>query len=355
MPYPVYPADLFLTVDEIPGRTGRPYSVDGKIEYVRKWRVRTTLKGLGGLVVCTAPGIPRPGAPYISSVDGVYEYDLNALLTDLRYQENTTNDDWGDYEVTATYGNRFPTGGPANLAGAPGSQAVRDNPTLEWPTIRWTFQDLQIPRYQDLDGLTVTNSAGQLSNGGAYTRKFGCKVLTVTRNEATFDSDKAQRYAYAVNSQPFLGYPRWAVQCLPPQAEARFNATMQYWTVTYTLHFHPKNIYNRADLGGMSVHPRTGASRAADLDAYLNTWQVLQLDAGTRQYTGPVVKGAMALSVINTQQIFQDGRPIHDPVLLNGKGKQLSEDDDPNMRPVYCGFRMYPEYDFTTIAERGFS
>ena len=352
---PIYPADLFYSVDEIPQRSGRPYSADGHREYNRKWRVRAKLKGLGPVTVCTAPTIPRPGAFYIAATDGVYEYDTSCLLTDLKADEQPNSDDWGDYVVSAVYSTKLPTGGSASLPGSPANPATRDQPTLRWPTIRWTFETVEIPRYQDLDGLAITNSAGQPLGGGSAMRQYACKVLTITRNEASFDSDKAAKYSNSLNSKPFLGYQRWAVKCRPPTAEARFDFGQQYWEVTYQLVFHPKDVYRLSDVGGLSIHPRTAANRSGDFYKYANTWQLLIVDAGTRQYTGPLDRGAMFMDTNNTQQIFQTGKPVHDPVLLNGKGKQLLSDDDPNMLPFYCPFRMYPEYDFTDLIDRGFA
>ena len=352
---PLYPADLFYSVDEIPQRSGRPYSKDGHAEYNRKWRVRARLKGLGPLVVCTAPGIPRPGAFYIAATEGVYEYDTNCLLTDLRADEQPNNDDWGDYTVSAVYSTKLPTGGSASRPGSPSHPATRENPTLEWPTIRWTFQDIEIPRYQDLDGIPITNSAGQALDGGAVMRRYSCKVLTITRNEPSFDSDKAARYANSLNSKPFLGYQRWAVKCGAPTAEARWKGDLQYWSVTYQLTFHPKDIFQLEQVGGLSIHPKTAANRSGDFYKWANTWQAMRVDAGTRQYTGPLDRGAMLLDTNSTQQIFLTGRPVHDPVLLNGKGKQLLSADEPDMLPYYCVFRIYPEYDFTDLINRGFA
>jgi hypothetical protein len=315
------------------GRTGSPFNMDGHRDYTRRFRVRTKDKRLSTIAVCSCPGLPLPFSPYQSG-NGL-EYDLAALMTGMTAAEEN-DDDWASWVITATYSTRMPEGGQPTGDGAygdPGSaQGGQNNPELEPPEFGWDFETLQKALSKDLDKKAYLNSANQpLTPAPLFDIAY--PVLTMSRNELAFDDKTATKYAYAINSDVFLGYKPEQAQCLPPSAKRVYRGNIQYWRVNYRIRF--------------SVTLPDGS---------LLSWQPEFLDQGLMQ----TQNNPAAANVGQPVPIIKYGHPITQPVMLDGSGRELLPialvfGIAVMPPPVYLTFRNYRKTAFADLFNRGFN
>lgn len=309
-------------------RQGTTFSVDGTREYQRHFLVQTRDKELGPLAVCYCPGLPVPWSVYITP-DGK-EYDLLALATRYEAKQLDEGDEYF-WIVTVTYSTDIPPGGVPEFVGTPvgpggagrrQQRGSQNNPELEPPEVDWDEEVRQKPIRQDLDGKFLKNSAGQPYN---HTQEDAYNILTITRNDLWYDPKTAVEFAFAVNSDEFLGWPPGSAQCMPFKAKLMHRGPTFYHRVTYRIRLAPmKNDYEYDD------------------------WQTNLLDQGTMEIDRTV--GGTGKLV----PIRRGGVVISSPILLDANGNAYPEDMDPEqMKPHYNRFRTRKKASFARLFNRG--
>lgn len=195
------------------------------------------------------------------------------------------SEDGCDFTVTAEYGRR----------------ETEENPLDEPADIQWGFAQFQKPVQYDINNQPILNSAGDpVTDQEIDDSRL---VLTVTRNEASFNPLLAFQYRDAVNATPFKGCPIGTVKVANIGAVEKHDKPDfgVYYTVTYTFHFDPK-----------------GFDR-------------IILDQGYREK----IDGKM-------KHILVQGQKITEPHLLDGTGKKLPVDGQPRFKT----WRVYPRLPF---------
>lgn len=352
MPTRPYDPANFLMVDELrETRDGTPFSADYEGTYVRRFLVvfNNTVdnKFLGSHAACRAPGIPLPFAPY-QTADGK-EWDLSSLMIRVSAHQQIGEDRY-HWIVTCEYSNKVPEGGvPLEVGYGSDTAGAQMEPQKQPPEIEWDFEVVNRAPRKDLRNKAFLNSAAQPFKPSP-TFEFGRAVLVMTRNELDFDRKRATRYAFAVNSDKFLGCEPGTVQCMPPRAKQMFRGSIVYWRVSYRLRFGvsaPKDT--RVGRGGQLL---SGAVQAAGLDTEkLETWQPEILDAGLCE----INKIAITQNYGKQIPIFRDGIPISQEVLLDGTGSVLKPDKDGEFTPVYLKFYIYRQEPFIPLLDVGLS
>lgn len=217
-------------------------------------------------------------------------------LTDLgTYLQSWTVDcttrDGLTWKATAEYGPLEP----------PNEDPLLESPDYDWDGV--TFEEVVD---QDVDGLAVVNSAGDYFDP-PITRDANRSVLTVTRNESSFNPGLADLYRDVVNSDTFAGAAPGTVKCSSIKGKwVPFPDLFAggYWQVTYVFHF-----------------KREG-------------WNRVILDQGFRKLDGTTRK-----------PILIDGEPASSPVLLNGLGDELT----PGNPPEFLEFEVYESAAFSVF------
>lgn len=257
--------------------------------------VRAALSGIYGIF----PGQYYWNSPVFKWVTGDNPID-KALATETdpfafvhRIQPTCTTVDGKQWLVDVDYGPYDPT---------LNSESPLDNRTQK----AWSFaQDTEIVDV-DANGNAVMNTAGDLFDP-PIERDRSRPILTVARNELTFDPSLAALYKDKVNADPFLGYDPGQVKCSNISAtEEWYPGIGIYYRVNYEFHFN-------TDDGG---------------------WQRKILNAGYRR-----------LKSGSRRQILIDGLPAHSPVPLGNDGDVLP----PSGTPVFLTFDIYPSVPFSPL------
>lgn len=127
------------------------------------------------------------------------------------------------FEVTVTY---------ASATGAGDGVSPLDVP----PVWSWDTQSSDEEVDTDAEDKPIINSVGDVLNP-PLVRKFYDPVLTIVRNEASFDPDVKYLYEGKVNSQPFLNVNPGLVLMSSITSQEVLDGGMKYYTVTYVLVF----------------------------------------------------------------------------------------------------------------------
>lgn len=339
----------YLYVDEIPtGREGTVFQTSFEREYTRNFRVIVALKEMGPLDVAQCPYLPRPYSFYISQT-GV-EYDLSALCVNISAKQDV-DDDWSMWVASCKYSTIMPKGGPVDdnskgLGSPQHKKGASNNPEDEPPDIDWDFETSHKTLPYDLDGKPYLNSAGMPYATNPPIDQ-GYPILVYTRNELFFNKNNAAKFAYAVNSDNFLGNPPGTVQCLPPKAKMRFKGLTAYFRVTYRFRFLVPNEDGR----------------------YVpESWQPEILDAGFYQlpkFVGPPDPNAPDPTPVPCLDAWK--QKVGHAVCLDGNGYQLLPTkaipgglfggmqlaDKKVMKPVYNKYRNYRKVKFKDIIDKG--
>lgn len=376
---PVSPCKL---IGEIFGdREGEPFSAERNgftRRYVRKFRVYSPDKRLASVAIAYTDGLPVPWAFYESG-DGL-EYDLMALNIRMTAKEEF-KDDWQYWIVTVEYNTEVPASGEPempgypNLSKNPGSgNSAANNPEMEPPELEWDFEVVNKARQFDLDGKAFLNSAG-VPFDPQPTFEVGFPVLTLTRNELSFDVRKASKYAHSVNSEAFLGFPPGSVLCLPPRSRRMYKGPTAYHKTTYRLKFWADILDDFRDVAFRDKkkdpfqHPVQRARKWADImsvygGAFGNGWQPRILDAGT--YQRIPAKNSAGEDTFKLVECTVNGKSVTSPVCLDGQGRQQppfrirpkeppGKDNPEVIDPTYLMFRVYKQTDFKKLLVRGLS
>ena len=270
-------------------------TVEGAIDntwkrtYKRTFRVLCDSRSDGPVTCINAGGIPSLGTSYYKSATekdaGAWVQGLSSKMVSKVRVNGTSG---GLHEVTVDYG--------------PFNPYPKD--PLQWPyKISWGFAPYERVVWFDINAKAIVNSAG-VRFGEPVVMDDNRPILSITRNEATYDFTLADRLRDKVNSDTFLGADPGLVKVSAMPSEQLFNQEtgQVYYTVKYDFHFN-----------------RDG-------------WKKKILDCGFSQLDGSG----------NLIQLTSKGQPLQDAQLLDGSGHVLSS----GAAPVSLEFEVYESISF---------
>jgi hypothetical protein len=208
-----------VSVKEITGAKGSGEFETGKREYTRLYKVITDSNLDSALQVGTSTGIPRLGDIYQANGS----FDATALARKVDAQQDNENPKL--WIVTVDYG---------PFTAQPFQQD--QNPLLRPSVVTFGFNKTQriVRRYADFR--PIVNSAGD-EYDPPLTVDASNPVLTVTRNEPSFNPAIAVAYQDAVNSDPFFGASPGQAKVAGISAVSQTENNYFFFQVTYEIEF----------------------------------------------------------------------------------------------------------------------
>jgi hypothetical protein len=283
-------------------RTGA-WTTDSGRSYNRVFRVLTNNPFDGPNVAIQACGINRGDQYLPTGSDLNLEADTNAYAHTL-----TATQEDGDslgWLVTVEYGpysTLFAGGGPTQ------------NPLLQPIDVKWSMRSQEIVVDIDINGNPILNTAFDPFDPPLM-EDDPRPVLTVTRNESTWNQALQIQYRKAINSDPFAGYQPLMSKVLDISADSIFHQDVGwYYQATYQFEFMPPT------------------SQTTGINGYRRT--VLN-------------QGMRALSAVNGNKFHPSykGVPITEPVLLTKMGTVINN----GQSPFYLIFQTKPELPFAAF------
>lgn len=276
-----------------PKRNGvsRSQTRDWKRTYQSVYVVETDSQYTGPVAVAAAvPVLLGSQWQYpVGSAVSPTEFDDFAYCQQVDCRQDS--EDGRQWEVTCSYGPWDPTQWPESPLDQP--------PRVQWSSVQWTE-----PLLEDNQGNAVVNSAGDRYDP-PLERDRSRMVLTVSRNEPSFDPSTAELYTDAVNTDSFYQYDPGQCKVAKIAGERLFDNTIGwYWQVDYEVHTHPEG------------------------------WTKKTLDCGFNQVVGGVKKA-----------IQVDGKAAQDAQLLDGGGLALAQGSAPFVQE----YHVYKEMDFAPL------
>jgi hypothetical protein len=219
-----------------------------------------------GLIIGNTFGVPKVGDTY------KYVNSMDKLATCVNVQIKQHPDNKFLWELTASYDtSRF-------------FDLVQNNPLNVPPEISWDGAEYNRVMVRDSLGVPAVNSSKEWFDP-PIEEEDSRTVLTIVRNEATFNENLAIAYRNACNSDVFCN-----LAVLPRQAQIKkfsgrraIDAGMVYWTVTYEIHFRRE------------------------------TFDLFVLDQGFRDIDKKLFRDPI------------DFTPLSNATLLNGRGRRLTD------------------------------
>lgn len=207
-----------LSVREIwSGRQGGE-AEKGERTYQRTFRVFTDDTLDGPIQVRTALGIPRVGDPYITAT----EFDAGSRCQNV---EGAQSDDPNVWQVTATYSSKKED-----------PEKDKDDPLDRAAEIEWSSEKVSRVMDRDLTGKAVVNSAGEKFDPPIEVEE-SLPLVTITRNEDSYNYSLGLQYQDAVNSDPFFGFDPGQAKIKEIRARSQFENDQYTWKVTYAIVF----------------------------------------------------------------------------------------------------------------------
>ena len=293
------------------GKGGRVYT-NSLIVITDDARVgpRAVVQGLG---LSNGDSYRYPVAPGTTAV----EWDYGSFIDSVDAAKDA--EDGCQWKVTIKY---LPFDW-ASQGGATGAAAAlgQFDPFAIPPQVQWGSQKFEAYLTKDANGNPLQNTAGDPFDPPPK-RDDSRPVLTIVRNEATFDPLYAGNYKDTCNGTVFLGYDINTVKCDDIVAKREYHADYgYYWEVTYT--FTLRLV--RYDSSNVLID---------------NGWTEEILNCGLRQIS--VADG-------NAHQILIDKAPVSAPVLLNKAGQYIGPSSGVTATPIYLEFQIYPQMDYTVF------
>jgi len=290
-------------VNEIQGRGGRILE-DGTRTYQRLFQVLTTTPLDGALAISQTNQLPRMYDPYVT----LTEYDLGARVVSIDPHET---EDPGRWEVAYEYSSKLsqpeqaaisapatPSNGtpiPTNGV-TPELATYQANPLSRQTKMRWRAEKVERAVMKDLADEPIMNSAGTRF---PLTIQEPVLVLSISRNEAAFDPNTAFNYMNAVNTDTWFGFPPFSCRIDDISAEDAHEENLYFWKVSYVIHISAR------------------------------LWRLEILDEGTHERVSGVLQ-----SILDNA-----GRPVSEPVPLDGAGQRLT-----NVTATTVRYRRYVIY-----------
>lgn len=275
------------------GLFGR-WSAVGPRVYTVTWQVTSNDLGDGPQTIINGVGA-NIGDTYVFR----NERDDNAYLEDIEAvrvsADNVTGS--GAKAVWIVTGNYGPFA--ANICGG----GPQNNPLNYPPEATWNFRNFERIVEKDQNDKAIENTAGDPFVDPPVTIDDPRPVLTIVRNEESFDPNLAYQFRSAVNSDPFCGADPQQCKVLQISGKRQWNQDIGYYfEVVYEFEFN-----------GLGFHARP-------------------LNQGYREKD----------SGGDLQHALYKGVPVTTPVLLGNDGKRLATGSD----PIYLDFTVYPEVSY---------
>jgi hypothetical protein len=196
--------------------------------YTRVFLVSVTSKNERENTAILATGVPRVWDPYVAGGDS----DTGALCRSVTAQVSSESPYL--YEVTCEY---------SSAVKEESQQA--ENPLARPAKISWSFQAYEKPLQRDIGGRAIVNSA-KLPFDPPVTADDRRILLTIQRNEATFNVARALEYQDSVNLDPFFGAAAGLckTQGITGDGPHSENGT-SFWSVTYSFEFRKEGWFCR--------------------------------------------------------------------------------------------------------------
>jgi hypothetical protein len=276
------------------GRSGS-YTSTSMGAYRRRFRVITNYVGDDATVAMGACGVSL-GDQYIT-INGS---DPTAFATGFS-AEQEDGDGFG-WLVSVDYSWYSPN----DVGGGP-----EQNPLLMPIDVSWEYRDNEYVVLADINNKPLLNSAGDPYDP-PFTINLPTQIMTVVRNEATYDAGLAYVYRNSINSDSFAFQSALFAKCIAITPKNVFHPTIGwYYQVTYQFEF---------------MNPRMSADGQG--------WRKSLLDIGLRQIDPKTGKPV---------PITLNGQPVTQGMLLDGTGKPLAL----NAAPIYNMFQVYNELPFS--------
>jgi len=302
-----------VSIHDVKGNRSVSWSGQGGRSYSQQLRVITDDPTMGPRAVAKALSF-RVGAQYAHPLTSTAtEWDYGNYLQGFDIKEES--DDGKQWLCTLTYGpfNWTEQGGATTEAAAEGQTDPFKVP------IKVSFGTAKYEREitADMRGKPIVNSVGDPFDP-AMKRDDSRGVLTLVRNEPTFNSQYVQTFKDTCNKDVFLTiYKANTVKCSDVTAERDYQADWGYfWVVTYVFEIRESITLD-------------------DGTVVADGWNELVLNKGLREYDPDGGPGSL-------RQVLIKGCPVTSPVPIGVNG-----DYKPGNDPYYRAFQIYPLQDFS--------
>lgn len=268
---------------------GRSGSINAKWQrnFTRTFHVLFDSATAGANAAIEAVGI-LPGDRYVTSTES-YPYSFAQSIS-----AQIVDQDGRGWDVTVNYSGEYDPG------------QFPEDPTLWAVQVHWSGSQFQETADRDGDGSPILNSAGVPFNPGLQ-KDDSRPLLTLVRNERTFDEKLAARFRDKTNLDDFWGYSPRCAKCKPIQASRTLDKKIGwYWVVTYQFEFNE------------------------------DKWTRKVLDAGTMQLNAD---GDKLIPITRNSAL------VSEPVPLDGSGRPL----DVGGEPVYLEFDVEEGVNFSDL------
>lgn len=285
-------------------------------KYTRTFRVVTDSVDDSVLTVTGAACIPVLGTAYITA----QEADAGALMK--RIDAKPESGDPLVWLVSCDYDTEVPD---------PDDQ--EESPTARPAKYKFGFEKVAVAIQQDLDGRSVTNSAGQPflpPQEIEVTRP----TISIELNKATFSYAFISNIMDCVNSVTWNGFPVGTVKVDSVEANSEHENNETFWKLNWQLSVNwegwiPTKIL---DAGFYEIAPGTSSS------SYFSSYIPGSIDSSGWATTGTQPR------IRQIRDAF--GSPLNSPQLLCG-GRALPPEF--SQFPCYRYFRFYRWNDFTGV------
>lgn len=248
--------------------------------YKRVLVVETDSVDDGPETILATPGLPTIGSTYALGND----LDSIAQCIDLQCEPDPNSP--FVWKVTAVYdSSRTVDIGLSNPLNLP-------------PEINWSFQKYEFPMQRDALNVPLANSSGERFDP-PLTAEISRPVVTITRNEVSYNEVNAIAYQDAVNSDVFGPAQPYQAKISSITAQNQIDIGISYWRVTYEIEFQKQ------------------------------TFALFVLDQGFRNAAGQLFRDPI------------DGSPLANPTLLSGRGYRQVD--------CYCQLSAFCGVNDTTI------
>jgi hypothetical protein len=275
--------------------SGRDGTLNNKGErsYSRAFQVITDDPLDGPLLVRTASGIPQRGSIYATAT----EIDPGAKVKAINPSQDADNP--RVWTVKVDYDSV--------------TEDKPENPLDRPIEISWTAAPYERVVFNDTDGKAILNSAGDYFDP-PLTIDDSRPVLTVVRNEPSYNPTLAIDYQDAVNTDSFLGFSPGQVKVAKIDATSATENDIFYWRVTYEFHFR-----------------REG-------------WALSVLDQGRYQKLN---NKPVPIPEYDESGNAVPGSHVSDPVPLDGAGQRLTNPGPDTA--IFLTFKVYKERPFAAF------
>lgn len=324
-----------------------PFSRDGTRTYRKQFRIIANVMNVDPIEACLAPGVPRQWSPYYSFDTRVY--DTLALCHTISAKREAS-DDWQAWIVTCEYStempnNEIPSDQQSGNDPSNNNTGSNNNPERETPEYEWDAEEEHVAIPHDLEGKVFVNSALQPFKP-APTIRVVSPIFVMTRNENNLAREELSKYAFATNTDNFMGAPPGFCLSYAVKARMQFKGLIRYWRATYRIKFH------------WSLDP--------DNPRLKDVWELVvkpgQLNGNllVKKVFGPFQTKLLDQGISKLKQVNENGVvvqkpvpiiPVHQhPVLLDGAGGQAVRDPKTGLiPPTYLGFTTVKEKPFAKL------